>query len=462
MQWRNLSIRAGLWLAGHQTYQHIQTIQEWDSCSPAELQGKQKQQLATVVAQAWKAIPYYRRILTDAGVVRDGHVNLDQFSTVPVLTKEIVRREFDQLHVRRYRHYGGRLNTSGGSTGEPLQLIQDRCYRDWNVASKVYFKLLAGQQAGDRELRLWGSERDILEGRERLSIRARNWLYNRQEWNAFRMSPADFPRFADAWNTFRPQWIEAYVQSLYEFAQFVRAGALQLYVPRGIVVTAGVLHPPVKQFLQETFRCPILNRYGSREVGDIACSCAHGDALHVSTWQTYVEVLDGQLQPVAPGETGDVYVTTLRNQCMPLIRYAIGDRATILPVDAPPCTCGRISPRLAAIVGREVNIFVAADGSLIDGEYFTHLFYFKTWCRQFQVVQQTPTDVQIAVVLLPPAANVPPGDAVIIEQDIRRVLGISCSVSWQIVPEIAPTASGKHLYTISHVQRSHSYAKGTD
>ena len=74
---------------------------------------------------------------------------------------------------------------------------------------------------------------------------------------------------------------------------------------------------------------------------------------------------------------------------MPLIRYRIGDRA--IAGSGERCPCGRDTPMLAGVTGRSVDMFFGGDGRMVDGEYFTHLLYFRPWLRQFQVIQSSRT-----------------------------------------------------------------------
>jgi phenylacetate-CoA ligase len=61
---------------------------------------------------------------------------------------------------------------------------------------------------------------------------------------------------------------------------------------------------------------------------------------------------------------------------MPLILFKIGDRGVL-------CDDGLVK-RLARVSGRVTDHFVLSDGSLVHGEYFTHLFYFRDWVKRFQ------------------------------------------------------------------------------
>ncbi len=83
--------------------------------------------------------------------------------------------------------------------------------------------------------------------------------------------------------------------------------------------------------------------------------CSHHDCIHY--WADYyiLEILDPEtLQPVPPGESGEMVVTTLAKEAAPLIRYRTRDITRIIPGS---CACGSILPRHSRIRGRTDDVF---------------------------------------------------------------------------------------------------------
>jgi phenylacetate-CoA ligase len=72
--------------------------------------------------------------------------------------------------------------------------------------------------------------------------------------------------------------------------------------------------------------------------------------MHINPEYGISEIVDGNGEPVSPGEEGDVVVTSFLNPVMPLIRYRLGDRAVRGPIEL--CECGRQMPRVERIIGR--------------------------------------------------------------------------------------------------------------
>ena len=116
------------------------------------------------------------------------------------------------------------------------------------------------------------------------------------------------------------------------------------------------------------------------------------------------------------------------------------------------CSCKRGLPLLKKIVGRTVDIFKNENGDLIDGEYFTHLFYFKDYINKFQVVQEKIEYIIVKLVLDNKDSFIKNKNVFDeITDKIKLVMGKDTKVEYQLVDEIPATQSGKYRYTISKV-----------
>ena len=78
------------------------------------------------------------------------------------------------------------------------------------------------------------------------------------------------------------------------------------------MTSAGILYPKYKELIEDVFHCPVFNRYGSREVGDIACDCEKHEGLHLNIFNHYIEIIDEEGKNCEPGKMGEIVVTTLR------------------------------------------------------------------------------------------------------------------------------------------------------
>lgn len=450
MNWRKPLIYFLLYTAGSKIPEYLRQIKQYEYMSKEDIKKLTNRKLKKLLLHAYSNVPYYREILDQAGLIDKGEVRLENFSRIPFLTREIIRKEQKNLYSKDYKTRKPYGNTSGGSTGEPVRFIQDKEYDEWNIANKIYYKMFGGQGVGDKEFRLWGSERDLLKGKEKFPIKLKNWLYNRTELNAFKMTEESMAVFVNKINRTKPTWIEAYVQPMYEFAKFIKNNNLKIYSPKGVLTSAGTLFPEIKDLIEEVFACKTFNRYGTREVGDVACNCKKQEGLHLSTWNSYIEILNDKMTPTEPGKIGKVYVTTLNNYSMPLIRYNIGDMA--ITGRNQKCSCGRGTPIIEKVVGRHMEVFKTKRGKIVPAEFFIHFIgvvYNKDYIKRFQVIQEDYDHIVIKLVVMDDRKFNEYKSAII--NSIKKVMGKDCKIDFEFVDEIPATTSGKYLYTISKI-----------
>lgn len=105
----------------------------------------------------------------------------------------------------------------------------------------------------------------------------------------------------------------------------------------------------------------------------------------VHYWADYyiLEILDPEtLEPVAPGEVGEMVVTTLRKEGAPLIRYRTRDLTRLLP---EPCPCGNPLPRHDHILGRSDDMFIFRAVNIYPGQIEHVLGQFSEVGSEYQV-----------------------------------------------------------------------------
>lgn len=402
--------------------------------------------LAALLTHCSRHVPYYARLLPN--VAPSPREARDALRHLPLLTKDDIRSNAVDLVSDDAARRRTTTTSSGGSTGEPVTLVQDQHHRDWAAAVQLLHTSWTGHRLGQPEVYVWGSERDVVAGTMGSRMTAVNALMRRSYLNAFRMTPQDIRSLIERLNARPPDLIVAYAQSLYEVARFAGESGLAIRPQRAVVVTSETLHGFMRSCIEEAFGCEVFNRYGSREVGDIAGECTEHRGFHVFPWLNYVEILDEDGAPVPDGVDGDIVVTCLTNFAMPLIRYRIGDRGALAP--AGSCPCGRRGQMLDRVLGHSGETFRSSDGALVDGGYLSGMMYLREWVQKFQVVQHEFDDIEFKVVLRP-RSSAPPEELADIAAKVRRAMGDRCDVRFAFVDAIPPLPSGKFTYTVSYV-----------
>lgn len=452
MNWRKPVVNLLLHATGHRAPEYFRELVECESLEIEETERRCDAKLEALLLHAHRKVPYYRKVLAECGAVRNGTVLLDRFSEVPVLTKEIIRREGENLYAQDHARRGSFENTSGGSTGEPVRFLQDRTYRHWSFALQAYFLKLQNAELGVRQMKLWGSARDVLGQKDSIGARLNNWLLNIMILNGFRMSDEVMGRYVARWNRLRPPVVAGYTSSVLELCRFVRHKGLKLHSPGVVISAAETLTENVRSFMEGVLGCTVVNQYGSREAGLIASECPAKEGLHVIALHNKLEILGDDLRPCEPGQMGNVYLTTLDNYSMPLIRYGIGDMAVPAEHDRRCCSCGIGFPMIRKVIGRHIEVFHTRDGTAVPGEFFIHfvgVVYNNNCVKRFQVVQKDYDHIVIRAVVLD-AAKLAECRKDLVDA-IKKVMGADCRVDFEYVDDIQPLSSGKYLYTVSEV-----------
>jgi len=441
MNLRGRAYFAFIGLRGSRMPRYYREFLEQDALGPSPETGLAS--LSGLLRHCKERVPHYAELLR--GLPEPEKDPLGVLGRMPILTKRTIRERFELLQSRDLDDRRWIFNTSGGSTGEPARFIQDDDLAWRTGALALAFCRWAGHEVGETQVELWGDEREVLQGSAGLRNRVTNALKKRIFLNAFHMTPEAMRGFAGVLRSARPRLVLAYAQALYELAGFLESERLEVPPVGTVITSAGTLHGFMRQRIERVFRCPVYDRYGSREVGLIAAERPGVAGLWVAPWNVLVEVVDEEGLPVPDGTDGEILVTSLVNRAMPLLRYRIGDRGALGPGSVRG---GRVLTRL---LGRNVDAFRRRDGTLVDGEYFTHMVYFRDWVEKFQFVQRSYGEVVLRIVSAhrDRRALLPELDQMAAQT--RAALGPGAVLRVEWVDEIPPAASGKYRYTISEL-----------
>ena len=114
----------------------------------------------------------------------------------------------------------------------------------------------------------------------------------------------------------------------------------------------------IRRQIEEGLGIVATDNYGISEImgPGVAGECLEKNGMHLAEDHFLAEVVDpATLQPVAPGELGELVITTLTKEAFPMIRYRTGDLTSFLP---GACPCGRTGTRMSRIKGRNDDVIV--------------------------------------------------------------------------------------------------------
>jgi phenylacetate-CoA ligase len=116
-----------------------------------------------------------------------------------------------------------------------------------------------------------------------------------------------------------------------------------------IALVAGEILPPSLRKGLNDYGIIVRQAYITADLGGVAYECPQESGMHISD-DLYIEICDPVTgEPLLPGSIGEVVVTDFSNECYPLVRYGTGDLSAL---DEDKCSCGRTSRKLKGIMGR--------------------------------------------------------------------------------------------------------------
>lgn len=390
-----------------------------------------------LVRHAYDHVPYYRDLFDRHRIAPDDVRRPEDLDAIPVLTKELLRNNFDRLFADNIPRRDVVVTSTGGSTGSPAHFSQDKRYVELNQAALMRSLSWSGWKPGD--LTAWVVGLDDTQGiAARLSLAGRRILNGKLFLNAFDVSESSLSAWCRLIRRHRPESYYGYASALTMLAKYVLEKQITLPPAVAAFNVAEKLYREQIPVIEDGLKCPVRDFYGCREIFNIAATCGEGRMHQIA-----------DMVHLSPDEAGNVIATPLDNFAMPLLRYMNGD---VVETSRAVCDCGLQLPVLEMKVGRTTDIFVNERGKQIHGEYFTHLMYGIHGIGQFQFHQKSLTEMILRVVL---DGNRPRDEVERSLEHVKREVRENCDLplSCEVVAEIPKTRVGKHIFTISEVSR---------
>ncbi len=326
---------------------------EVETLSESELRELQLKGLQDVVRRCQNA-EFYRKRFAEAGVTPEDIRSLDDLRRLPFTSKEDLRENYPFGICCVPMKDCVRLHSSSGTTGNPTVVLHTRKDLDdwasavarclWMVGSRPedVFQNSAGYGMFTAGLGFqYGAEKVGM-----LTVPAAAGNTVRQI------------KFIKDFGTTVLHAIPSYASRIYEVMKEEGVDPRRDTKLRVLCIGAEPHSEEQRRRIEEDLGVKAYNSYGISEMmgPGVAFECPAQNGLHI--WEDYfiVEIIDPvTLQPVPDGELGELVITTLKREAMPLLRYRTRDLTRILPGD---CPCGRHHRRLARLQGRSDDMII--------------------------------------------------------------------------------------------------------
>lgn len=373
-----------------QFYEMLMESQWW---SAAQLLDYQRSQLSQLLRHAKANVPFYEHRL-DAVLKPNGDIDWDRWSEIPIIRRQDMIDHRDAMQARELPpgHGPTAVFHTSGSTGLPIDItstalgsIADLGFRwrmhrwhqlDWSrtLVSRLGSASDSELFGGANALGPWGPSWDAK------SEEGGAWIMDRDLPN---------PEVIALYRKYDGSYFNSGAASSHVMARDSERLGLEMRID-AILTQGNIVRESDRAICRRVFGARLIETYSSKEGGQLAHECQHG-SLHLNVEGSLLEVLDDQGRPCRADETGRVVITPIFQTAQPLIRYAQGDLASL----GKPCACGRHSPTLAGVVGRNISVFTHPSGEAKVVTYLPDSVRELLQSAHLQVAQIGPTSYEV-------------------------------------------------------------------
>lgn len=313
-----------------------------------ELTSLQDKRLRKIVAYVMERNPFFRERMAAAGIREPGDFNgLAGLEHLPFLTKDDFRKEYPLGMSCVPGNEIAEMHMSSGSTGIPVVMpytVNDLA--QWSECMARCY-VMAGVEKGDvcqitPGFGLFNGGFGCYHGARRAGL----FVLPCGAGNTARQI-----RLA---KDFKTRIITGVVSYAVRIIELLNMGKTSLPDLKIGIFGAETFSPAMKEYVQNGLGIEVFDIYGMTEsggIGTLGMDCPGHSGIHPWEDQYIIEIVDPQTGRVLPdGETGEIVVTSLTREALPVIRFRTGDLSRI--VSREKCECGRTHLRLEAIQGR--------------------------------------------------------------------------------------------------------------
>ena len=408
------------------------------------LQALQLERLRAIVARVAARVPLYRERLAAAGVRADDVRSLADLTALPFTTKADFRDTYPYGLLAVPMDQVVRLHASSGTTGKPTIVAYTR--RDVETWTEVMARTLRAASVGPGDVvqnaygyGLFTGGLGFHYGGERVGaavVPISGGFTDRQ-----------LMAFTDLGATVlccTPSYALYLAEALEEAG--VDAKTLRLRVG---FFGAEPWTEGMRQALETRLDLMALNIYGLSEVigPGVSVECPERRGMHVAEDHFLPEIVDPRtLEPLPPGQTGELVFTTLTKEALPVIRYRTRD---ITSIDPTPCACGRTLVRVGRITGRTDDMLIVRGVNVYPSQIEHALMQVSRVEPHYLLVLRREgalDTLEVRVEVTSEAAEEGPdalrGLAAVVHRRLREAIGLTAEVT-VLPPRTLERSAGK-------------------
>jgi len=353
--------------------------------------------LQETLQRVGERVPFYRQRFAELGIKPGDIKSLADVQRLPFTTGADLRAAYPDGMLAVDHAEPVRLHTSSGTTGKPKAIFFSRKDVD-NAAHLIARSLVA---AGV-------TNKDVLQNMMSYGLFTGGLVmhYGAEKLGCLVIpaGPGTSERQFMLMQDFKTTAVHILPSYALYFASFLERKGLDPrkdLTIRKAFVGAEPHTEETRRRIEEAFGCDVYNSYGLTEMNGpgVAFECEHKAGLHL--WEDYflLEIINPVTgEPLPEGQTGELVLTSLRREAMPILRYRTRDITSIIP---EPCKCGRTHRSLARITGRSDDMLIIRGVNIFPQQIERVLMSFPQVGRNYLIIVEGLDDMTIQVELTP-------------------------------------------------------------
>ena len=360
---------------------------EFETLSVSQIRELQLQRLQATVRHCMNS-PFYKKRFEEIGLKPEDIKSLDDLKKIPFTTKQDLRDTYPFGMASIPLKDCVRLHSSSGTTGNPTVILHSQKDLDeWaNAVARCLW--MVGLRPDDvfqnsSGYGMFTGGLGFQYGAERLGM----LTVPAAAGNSLRQI-----KFITDFGTTAIHAIPSYVTRLKEVMDQQGVDPQRDTKLKTLVIGAEPHSEEQRKRIEKMMGVKAYNSFGMSEMcgPGVAFECKEQNGLHI--WEDYyiVEIVDPEtLEPVPEGEIGEMVLTTLNREAMPLLRYRTRDLTRILGHD---CPCGRHHVRLDRMKGRSDDMMVLRGVNIFPIQIEKILMQFKELSTNYLITLTTDGD----------------------------------------------------------------------
>ena len=325
-----------------------------EKASVEEIYAFQSEKLKELLAYLNQNSPFYKRLFSQHKIDVNSIQSLEELQQIPVTTKTDLQ-EFNDDFFCVTRDKIIDYVTTSGTLGSPVTIgLTDNDLERLAYNESISFQC-AGIQKGDVVQLMTTMDRRFMAG-------LAYFLGLRKLGAGVIRVGSGIPELQwDSILKYKPAYlisVPSFLLKLIEYAENHHIDYKSSSV-KGVICIGEALRDQdfnptlLSDKITQKWPVQLYSSYASTEMSTAFTECENFQGGHHHPELIIVEVLDDENKPVQQGETGELVITTLGVEAMPLLRFKTGD---IVQLHTDACQCGRNSLRLGPVVGRKQHM----------------------------------------------------------------------------------------------------------